>query len=235
MHTLPKHIAIVMDGNGRWAKQRNLPRMAGHKAGAESVKEAIKFCLDKGIEILTLFAFSTENWNRPPEEVNYLMDLLGKTLQKNAKKFLENNVRVYVVGDFTRLNTKLCKIIEDVQSLTVTCTKLKLVIALNYSGRWELTEVVRKLGKAIEAGHLRSQEITPKHIQENLSMAAFPDPDLFIRTSGELRISNFMLWELAYTELYFTSVLWPDFRQPDFEKALHDYAKRKRRFGGLGV
>lgn len=231
LQQLPQHVAIVMDGNGRWAKKHLLPRIAGHKAGTESVRAAVKFCVKNGIKILTLFAFSTENWMRPSEEVNYLMQLFVQSLDKELEELHQNNVRVYIKGDLTRLNELLRKKIQIAEDLTKNNEGLKLIIALSYSGRWDITEAMRKIADKIESNALSSLDISSDIINENLCFGEFPDPDLFIRTSGEKRISNFMLWQLAYTELYFADVLWPDFRDGDFLKALQDYAERKRRFG----
>lgn len=228
---LPRHVAIVMDGNGRWAKQRNLPRSAGHRAGSKAVKEAIKFCGEKGIEILTLFAFGTENWNRPVDEVNFLMELFTKTLQHQTKSLHKNNVQLRVIGDYSRFHEKLQQRILEAQQLTAANTGLKLIIAANYSGRWDITEAARRLGRQIELGKLTSAQITPELFHRALSIADLPDPDLLIRTSGEQRISNFMLWQFAYTEFYFTSALWPDFNATIFDSAITAYANRERRFG----
>jgi undecaprenyl diphosphate synthase len=225
MNKLPKHIAIVMDGNGRWAKKRGLPRVAGHKAGGEAAKEIIKVCSQKGIEALTLFAFGAENWNRPAEEVDNLMNLFFEALQKNTKDLNEYNIRLCVIGDHARLNKKLVDKIINVQKETATNTGLKLNVAINYSGRWDIWQAVEKT--------LQAEEVSQEIFQSHLCLHDLPEPDLFIRTSGEQRISNFLLWQLAYTELYFTDILWPDFHGQALEEALLAYAKRERRFGGL--
>lgn len=229
---LPRHIAIVMDGNGRWAKERGLPRIAGHKVGVESVRAIVKACADKKIEVLTLFAFSTENWQRPKEEVGYLMEqLFIASLESEIKELHKNDTQFRVIGETKVLNQKLQQKIIDAEALTVNNKGLKLVIALSYSGRWDIVEAARKLGVKIAAGKMIPQDITAEKMQAHISLHDLPAPDLFIRTSGEHRISNFLLWQLAYTELYFTDVLWPDFREAGFAKALTAYDQRVRRFG----
>lgn len=229
--TLPRHIAIIMDGNGRWAKKRHLPRVAGHKAGVDVVRETIKNCIDKKIEIITLFAFGVENWQRPAEEVNYLMRLLMTALKKETQKLHKQNIQLKVIGDRKGLNRVLCELITQAETLTANNTGLRLNIAVNYSGRWDISEAMRKIAVEIEQDKLNSQDITAELIQNNLALTDLPEPDLFIRTSGEQRISNFLLWQLAYTELYFTDVFWPDFNGKELEKALEFFANRERRFG----
>lgn len=231
IYVKPQHIAIIMDGNGRWASARKLPRIAGHKRGAETVKEIVRFSLEKKIAALTLWAFSTENWGRPPEEVNFLMNLFVDTLSEAAHKFHENNIQLRVIGDKSRLNSRLLEVILDAESLTKKNTGLKLTIAINYGGRWDLTNAMMQLAEEVEQGNLKPNEISEQHIRSKLCLGDLPEPDLFIRTGGELRISNFLLWQLAYTEFYFTKIFWPDFNAAEFEKALLDYAQRKRRFG----
>lgn len=233
LQTLPRHIAIIMDGNGRWAKQRNLPRIAGHKVGAESVREIVKLCAEKRIEVLTLFAFSTENWQRPQSEVKGLMTLFAQMLTKEIPRLHKNNIQFRVIGDILVLDKKLQVEIKKAENLTKDNTNLKLIIALNYSGRWDITEAARKLGAEIEAGSLKAKDITVEKFHSQTSLHELPEPDLFIRTSGEQRISNFMLWQLAYSELYFTEVLWPDFREQAFNNALTAYIARERRFGAV--
>jgi len=230
--TLPRHIAIIMDGNGRWASARGLPRIAGHKVGADVVRSITKICAEKEIEVLTLFAFSTENWQRSPEEVGFLMEqLFVRSLDNEVANLHKNNIQFRVIGDLASLNNKLQQKIMKAQELTANNTGLKLVLALSYSGRWDIVAASRKLGEAIALGRLRAQEITIEKFHENTCLHDLPEPDLLIRTSGEQRISNFMLWQLAYTELYFTDVLWPDFSHEDLEKALAIYSQRNRRFG----
>ncbi len=220
-----------MDGNGRWAKQRHLPRVMGHKAGADSVREAVKKCIEKNIEVLTLFAFSSENWQRPLAEINYLMQLFVSALQREAKKLHKQNIQLRIIGDRSRFDEKLQKQMSKAEELTAKNTGLKLVIAANYGGQWDVAEAVKKIAHDVEQGKLSSQDITPDLIQTNLALADLPLPDLFIRTSGEQRISNFMIWQLAYSELYFTDALWPDFDGQEFEKALLAFSQRERRFG----
>lgn len=231
---LPRHVAIIMDGNGRWASRRRLPRVAGHKAGAEAVRTVVRACAEKGIGALTLFAFSSENWRRPPEEVGLLMGLFLNALEQEVRKLHENNVRLRVIGGREAFNQKLQQRIAEGEALTRGNTGLNLVIAANYGGRWDLTEAARELARRVERGELRPQDITAELLESCLSISDLPEPDLFIRTGGEQRISNFLLWHLAYTELYFTDTLWPDFDRRVFERALASYATRQRRFGRTG-
>lgn len=229
---LPHHIAIIMDGNGRWAKKRGLLRVAGHNAGVESVRAVVKACAEKKIDVLTLFAFSTENWQRPQDEVGYLMEqLFVKALENETGDLHKNNVQFRVIGEIGRLTEKLQQKILAAVKLTANNNGLKLVIALSYSGRFDITEAARKLGDEIEAGKLKAADITIEKFHAKTALCDLPEPDLFIRTSGEQRISNFMLWQLAYTELYFTDILWPDFREAEFNAALTAYSQRSRRFG----
>lgn len=228
---LPKHIAIVMDGNGRWAQQRNLPRGAGHEAGAKAVEAAIKVCIEKHIQVLTLFAFSSENWRRPAEEVNFLMDLFLQSLQDQTNSLHENNIQIRFMGDLSRFSSNLQQRINVTQELTAHNTGLKLVIAVNYSGRWDITHAMQQIAKQIVAKKLSPAAITEDIINQYLCITDLPEPDLLIRTSGEQRLSNFMLWQFAYTELYFCPIYWPDFDKVAFELALTDYANRQRRFG----
>lgn len=228
---LPRHIAIIMDGNGRWAKKKFLPRLAGHKTGVEAVQQTVKRCVEKKIEVLTLFAFSSENWRRPQEEVSYLMQLFISALKNEAKKLHEQNIQLRVIGDRTRFDEKLRQQIIEVENLTANNTGLKLLLATNYGGQWDITQAVQRIAAKIENGSLSSLAVTDELIKEHLSFADLPDPDLFIRTSGEQRISNFILWQLAYTELYFTDVLWPDFNGDELDKAFAFFAARERRFG----
>ena len=229
--TLPRHIAVIMDGNGRWAKQRHLPRVAGHKAGVDAVRDVVKACAEKKIEALTLFAFSSENWQRPEQEVNYLMGLFITALQREAKKLHKQNIKLSIIGERERFEPKLRDQIAAAEKLTANNTGLTLVIAANYGGQWDLTNAIQDIAKEIEQGKLTSQDISPELIKSKLTIAGLPEPDLFIRTSGEQRISNFFLWQLAYTELYFTEVLWPDFTTAELDKALKFFAERERRFG----
>jgi undecaprenyl diphosphate synthase len=220
-----------MDGNGRWAKRRYLPRMAGHREGLKTVHNIAKTCSEIGIEVLTLFAFSSENWRRPLPEVNGLMALFLAALQNEIKKLHQNNVQLRVIGDFSRFSAELRAGIAAAQQLTAQNSGLKLVIAADYGGRWDILQAVQKIAQSIEAGHLSSNDITAETFAAQLNLADLPAPDLFIRTSGEWRISNFLLWQMAYTELYFTDVLWPDFDEPALMAALQFYANCERRFG----
>jgi len=230
----PRHVAIIMDGNGRWAQKRGLPRVAGHKAGVETVRSVIQACAEKGIEVLTLFAFSSENWRRPKKEVSLLMGLFLAALQREVKKLHKNDVQLRIVGDVTAFDNKIQQQIKKSQELTKDNKTLVLNIAANYGGQWDITQAVKKLASKVEAGELTADDINPDLIKQNLSMSDLPEPDLFIRTGGEQRISNFLIWQLAYSELYFTDTLWPDFNRDAFEKALTSFAGRQRRFGHTG-
>lgn len=228
---LPQHIAIIMDGNGRWAKQRHLPRMLGHQEGVKAVRKVIKSCSEKGIKALTLFAFSSENWQRPEQEVNYLMTLFLNTLKNEVDKLARNNVQLRMVGDLDRFKPPLRQWIDKSQALTAHNTGLQLIIAVNYSGQWDIVQAAQKLVDEAKQGTLIAENLTQEGFAKYLSLAHLPELDLLIRTSGEYRISNFLLWQLAYTELYFTDTLWPDFDEQALNKALHFYAQRERRFG----
>jgi undecaprenyl diphosphate synthase len=223
-----------MDGNGRWAKKRFLPRVAGHKAGLEAVRQAVKNCAKRHIKVLSLFAFSRENWRRPTQEIGHLMELFLTSLEREVSMLHENNIQLRFIGERSRFNEHLSKRIIEVEKMTSCNSGMILIIAADYGGQWDICQAVQKMAKAVEAGHLASSAITPEIIQSHLSFADLPDPDLFIRTSGELRISNFMLWQLAYSELYFTQTLWPDFDDKELDKALTYYAGRERRFGYSG-
>lgn len=228
---IPTHVAIIMDGNGRWANQRNLPRMSGHEEGVKTIERVIKKCIELNIKILTLFAFGIENWGRPPEEVNFLMDLFVKNLETQAEHFFKNNIQLRVIGDSSRIHQDLQNKIEEIQLKTSVNTGLIVVIAFNYSGRWDLLQATKKVAALTQQQQLNLQDLDYSHLEAQLSLYPLPDPDLLIRTSGELRISNFLLWQLAYTELYFTPTLWPDFAAMDLENAVQDYALRQRRYG----
>jgi len=224
----PRHIAIIMDGNGRWARKRLLPRIAGHRKGLESVRAMVKCCAELGIDYLTLFAFSSENWRRPMEEVTLLMQLFMTALEKEVAKLHENNVRLLVVGDLDAFNPRLVRMIRNAEALTQNNTKLTLTIAANYGGRWDILQAMQAmLRNAPEI----AADFTEEDLRPYLSMHYAPEPDLFIRTGGEQRISNFLLWQLAYTELYFTPTLWPDFNRSALNKAIQSYHQRERRFG----
>jgi undecaprenyl diphosphate synthase len=225
---IPRHIAVIMDGNGRWAKKRFLPRVAGHKVGVETVRSMIKHCVNIGVEYLTLFAFSSENWRRPPEEVSFLMGLFMEALKKEVIKLHKNNVRFVMIGDRSRFNEPLSAEIAAAEQLTASNTGLTLTIAANYGGRWDVLQAVNAMQK--ENPSLLGS-YTEEHLSPYLSMHYAPEPDLFIRTGGEKRISNFLLWQLAYSELYFTDTLWPDFDDDAFKLAIQSYQQRERRFG----
>ena len=230
----PRHVAIIMDGNGRWANRRRLPRFAGHKAGVETVKGVVRACAEKGIEVLTLFAFSSENWRRPQEEVGLLMGLFMTALEQQVRKLHEHNMRLRIIGDRSAFSTMLQQRIEAAETLTGNNTGLSLVIAANYGGRWDITEAARTIAQRVERGELTPEQVDSGLVQSLLSLSNLPEPDLFIRTGGEKRVSNFLLWQLAYTELYFTDTLWPDFDRQAFEGALASFATRQRRFGRTG-
>ncbi len=232
--SLPRHIAIIMDGNGRWAQARGLPRHRGHKAGVEAVRGVVEQCAVKGVEALTLFAFSSENWRRPRTEVRLLMELFIATLGREARRLHRNNVRVRVIGDREAFPARLRERIRDAEDLTAGNSGLTFVIAGNYGGRWDIAHAARRLAERVEAGELAACDVTPERLQPHLSSHDLPDPDLFIRTGGEQRISNFLLWQLAYAELYFTEVLWPDFDARELEHALDWFSRRQRRFGLTG-
>lgn len=220
-----------MDGNGRWAEKRFLPRVAGHRAGVEAARQIVKSCAKRHIQVLSLFAFSSENWRRPVTEVNHLMELFLSGLDREITVLHEYNIRLRFIGDRSRFQTELQQKILEVEGATKHNTGMHLIIAADYGGQWDLTQAFQKIANAVEAHQLSSGDITPSLIASQLSFADLPDPDLFIRTSGEQRISNFMLWQLAYTELYFTHILWPDFDEQALEQALMYYAGRERRFG----
>lgn len=228
---LPNHLAIIMDGNGRWAKKRFLPRMAGHNEGLKAVRRIVKACGEMGIKVLTLFAFSSENWRRPPQEVSGLLKLFVTALQNEVKKLHENNVQLRVIGDRSNFNSELTEKIAAAEELTKSNTGLKLVIAADYGGRWDITNAAKKMAEQVEAGQLKAANITTELFASYLQLSDLPDPDLLIRTSGEGRISNFLLWQLAYAELYFTNTFWPDFDEAALTEALQFYASRERRFG----
>jgi undecaprenyl diphosphate synthase len=225
---MPQHIAVIMDGNGRWARKRFLPRVAGHKRGMDAVLELVKACVDHNVSYLTLFAFSSENWRRPADEVSFLMSLFIQGLKREVAKLNENNIKLVLIGDRTRFNAELIEQIELSERLTANNTGLTLSIAANYGGRWDILQAVNKMHMAMPS-HVGGFD--EEHLAPHLAMHFAPEPDLFIRTGGEKRISNFMLWQLAYTELYFTDTLWPDFDQSAFNLALASYQNRERRFG----
>jgi undecaprenyl diphosphate synthase len=223
-----------MDGNGRWARERNLPRHAGHKAGVKSVRSVVEESARKGIEVLTLFAFSSENWRRPEEEVNLLMELFLVALRRETRRLSDNNVQLRIIGDTSAFPDKLQRSIILAQQETAGNNGLVLQIAANYGGRWDITQATRRIAEQVEAGRLSPEDIDESTLEGELSFPDLPLPDLFIRTGGEQRLSNFLLWQAAYTELYFTSVLWPDFDASQFSRALESFSGRQRRFGRTG-
>lgn len=230
-NNIPKHVAFIMDGNGRWAKKQGQHRLFGHAAGVESVKEIIKTAREIGVQFLTMYAFSTENWNRPAEEVMGLMDLLVQAITNETDEMHKNGVRLQTIGDISALPESCVHSLNDAIEKTANNTALTLVLALNYSARWEITNACRSLAEKVSLGEMSPEEITETAINDVLNTAGIPDPELLIRTSGECRISNFLLWQLSYTELYFTSIHWPDFRKEAFLKAINAYQQRERRFG----
>lgn len=228
---LPKHIAIIMDGNGRWAKRRSLPRLMGHRKGMESVRKVVKICRELGIKVLTLYAFSAENWRRPKVEIKALMSLLKRYIRSEINELHKNDIKVNVIGDLEKLPEDVLSLINDAVQKTKDNSGMVLNVALSYSGRDEILHAVSKIAEKITSKKLTLSEIDEKTFSEHLYTAGLPDPDLLIRTSGELRVSNFLLWQIAYTEIYVMDVLWPDFRKQDLYKAIAEYQKRKRRFG----
>ena len=231
---LPRHIAIIMDGNGRWAKEQGQDRLFGHYHGVESVRDIVEGCAELGIEYLTLYAFSTENWDRPAYEVVGLMELLVKTIRGEVESLNKNGIRLHVIGDINMLPQYAQKELEEALEITKGNSGLNLIMALSYSGRWELLNAVKNIAWQVQQGKLAVSEIDQDTLQQYLTTSAFPDPELMIRTSGEYRISNFLLYQLAYAELYFTNVRWPDFRKANLYEALIDYQNRERRFGKTG-
>ena len=225
---IPRHIAVIMDGNGRWAKQRYLPRIAGHKRGVESVRNAVRACAERGVEYLTLFAFSSENWRRPQDEVKFLMQLFMRVLKVEVAKLHANDIRLRIIGDLSRFDAKLQRLVQDAEALTEKNQKLTLTIAANYGGRWDILQAMNQLARAQpeRAGNYAEADLAPY-----LSLSEAPEPDLFIRTGGEKRVSNFLLWQLAYTEFYFTDLLWPEFDAAALDTAIDSFQQRERRYG----
>lgn len=230
-HLVPKHIAIIMDGNGRWAKQRYQPRFMGHKAGVKAVETIVKHCVERGVLVLSLFAFSSENWRRPSKEVSLLMDLFALVLKQQVKRLNDNNICLRIIGDVTKFSPSLQKQIVEAQAVTKNNTGLIINVAANYGGRWDITQSVKSIVKQVERGQLTSDDITEELITGGLQTSDLDEPDLFIRTGGEQRVSNFLLWQMAYTEFYFTDTLWPDFDKNALDKAIESFASRERRFG----
>jgi len=230
---IPEHIAIIMDGNSRWAKARGLPTKAGHRQGAESAREVVHSCIRRKIPYLTLFAFSSENWMRPVKEVQSLMALFLSVLNRSEiRQFHEENVRLKFVGKRTDFSRKLQERMADVEALTANNTGTTVIVAADYGGRWDIAQATRKLAALVEAGELKAADIDEELLHRYTSLSEFPDPDLCIRTGGNNRISNFLLWQFAYTELYFTDCYWPDFDEAEFARAINDFTQRQRRFGG---
>jgi undecaprenyl diphosphate synthase len=230
---IPRHIAIIMDGNGRWAKERGLPRLEGHRAGAESVREVMEACIELGVEYLTLYAFSSENWSRPATEVSALMTLLDRFLNEKAKDLDRQNVRLLAIGQLDRLPAKTRALIERIQARTANNTKMTLVLALSYGGREEIVAAARSLATDAVAGKISPADIDAELFASRLQTAGIPDPDLLVRTSGEMRVSNFLLWQISYAEIIIVKKFWPDFRQRDLAEAVQEYQHRHRRFGAL--
>lgn len=231
---IPRHIAIIMDGNGRWAKKKGAMRIFGHQHAIKAVRDAIEGANDLGVSYLTLFSFSTENWSRPQDEVNALMRLMVKTIVDEVPMMMKNNIQMLSIGDIHSLHKSAYEKLEEAKKITANNTGLKLVLALSYSGQWELTQATKNIAQKVSEGRLKLEDITQQVIADHLETREIPDPELMIRTSGEFRISNFLLWQLAYTELYFTPVLWPDFRKEHLIAAIEDFQKRERRFGMTG-
>lgn len=231
---VPRHVAIIMDGNGRWAKLRERPRTAGHREGVKSVRSVVEESVRRGIRTLTLFAFSSENWQRPRTEVNILMELFMTALRGEVRRLNENDVRLRVIGERSAFPEKLQRRILETETLTANNATLNLQVAANYGGRWDITQAVRQVVADVRAGRLDPDEIDEQALAHRLSFPDLPEPDLFIRTGGEQRLSNFVLWQSAYAELYFTDLLWPDFNEEAFGRALDDFARRQRRFGHTG-
>jgi undecaprenyl diphosphate synthase len=231
----PRHVAIIMDGNGRWAKRRGLPRAAGHRSGVEAVRRTVKAAIELGIDYLTLFSFSSENWSRPAAEIDDLMGLLKRFIRRDLVDLHRHGVRIQVIGETAKVDPELLAMIEEAKALTAGNTALNLIIAFNYGARSEITRAVRRLGAKVANGEIAAAHIAPEHIEAELDTAGIPDPDLLIRTSGELRLSNFLLWQCAYTELVFLDVYWPDFGREQLENAIKEYLARDRRFGGLNA
>ncbi len=228
---LPCHVAIIMDGNGRWARQRGMDRIFGHHQGVKTVREIIEASAELGIKFLTLYAFSTENWGRPDEEVSALMGIMVQSLNDETDTLIRNNIRLSAIGDTERLSADVRNRLMETINLTSKATGLNLIVAMSYSSRWEITEAARKLSEDISNKKVEAESVDENLFEKYLTTSGIPDPELMIRTSGEIRVSNFLLWQLAYTELYFTEILWPDFSKEEYYKAIIDYQKRERRFG----
>ena len=233
MKAVPRHVAIIMDGNGRWAQRRGLPRLAGHEQGAKSIRECVDAAIESGVEYLTLYAFSSENWKRPAPEVQGLMKLLERFLEDKLREMLKEGVRLLAIGRLSELPDACQRKLSEAIAATSANSRLTLILALSYSGRTEIVDAVKGIVRDARAGKLSEEDVTQALFSERLYTANIPDPDMLIRTSGEIRLSNFLLWQLSYTEIHVTSKLWPDFRKADFLNALHDYSQRSRRYGGV--
>lgn len=229
--TLPRHLAIIMDGNGRWAARQGQARGLGHRAGRKTLRQVVEYCAQIELPILTVFAFSSENWQRPPTEVKLLLELFKRALQKEGKELHQNNIRISFIGDRSRFSPSIQQGMLAVEELTQDNQRLQLNIAINYGGRWDITQAARKLATEVEAGKLSAKDIDEQCFSNALSLAGQDAPDLLIRTGGEQRLSNFLLWQLAYCEIYFTNALWPDFGAEDINQAISEYSRRQRRFG----
>lgn len=228
---IPRHVAIIMDGNNRWAKRNGVPGPAGHRAGVEAVRSILRACRHHGVEVLTVFAFSSENWGRPLPEVRALLALLSRYLRSEVRELHKDGIRLRFIGERTRFSTRLQRLMQQSEHLTAGNTEATLVIAVDYGGQWDIAQAAQQLASEVKEGELLPQDITPELIDSRISVADLPRPDLCIRTGGDARISNFMLWQFAYSELYFTNTLWPDFGELEFARALADYSRRERRFG----
>jgi len=233
LEKLPRHIAVIMDGNGRWAKQHGKPRVFGHRNGVTAVRETTEAAAELGVEYLTLYAFSTENWKRPKLEVSALMRLLVETLNKEIETLNKNNIRLQAIGDLSKLPERTYKALQEGIANTKDNDRMTLVLALNYSSKWEITNAARQLAKAVAEGSLKAEDINEELLANNLATRSMPDPELLIRTSGEARISNFLLWQIAYAELHFTDIFWPEFRKNHLYQAILDFQRRERRFGKI--
>lgn len=231
MNRLPKHVALIMDGNGRWAKAQGKERIFGHQEGVDSVDKVSEAAAEIGIEYITLYAFSTENWNRPKAEVDALMEIFASAITTYADKALKNNVRIVIIGDKSRLSEKTMSKLNEGMAKTAACTGLTMVLCISYSSRWEIIEGVKEIARKAKSGEINIDDINEEMISDSLATKGIPDPDLLIRTSGEQRISNFLMWQLSYSELYFTEVPWPEFKKEQFFEAIYKYQNRERRFG----
>ena len=230
-HQTPQHIAIIMDGNGRWAKKKHQPRFMGHRAGVKTVETIVRHCVTRGVSVLSLFAFSSENWRRPTKEVSLLMELFALVLKQQVKRLNKNNIRLRIIGDISQFSNSLQKQILDAQTVTENNTGLTINVAANYGGRWDITQSVRQIANKVKAGLINPDDISESDITEGLATTPLAEPDLFIRTGGEKRVSNFLLWQMAYTEFYFTDTLWPDFNEQSLDDAILSFGQRERRFG----